>query len=133
MIVVDANVIAYFFIPGEVSFIVEKVAKKDPEWVAPLSWRSEFRNILVNYLRVGRMPLDTAFLIADKAEHYFINREFSVPTDRVLDLSFRSKCSAYDCEYVALAEDLKVPLVTTDQQILKAFPRIAISPQKFAQ
>jgi predicted nucleic acid-binding protein len=46
----------------------------------------------------------------------------------VLSLAAQSGCSAYDCEFVALAQDLRVPLVTTDRQILKAFPTVAVSP-----
>ena len=43
----------------------------------------------------------------------------------ILDLVASSTCSAYDCEFVALAQELGVPLVTTDKQILRDFPRIA--------
>ena len=37
-----------------------------------------------------------------------------------------SHCSAYDCEFVALALELEVPLVTADRQLLRSFPRIAV-------
>jgi predicted nucleic acid-binding protein len=40
----------------------------------------------------------------------------------VLRLSQESNCSAYDCEYVALAEFLDVVLVTADGKLAKAFP-----------
>jgi predicted nucleic acid-binding protein len=40
----------------------------------------------------------------------------------VLELVRDSDCSAYDCEFIALAEKLDVKLVTMDTKILKAFP-----------
>jgi predicted nucleic acid-binding protein len=50
----------------------------------------------------------------------------------VLTLATRSRCSAYDCEFVAVAQDLGVPLVTTDRQVLRAFPSVAVRPEAFA-
>lgn len=48
-------------------------------------------------------------------------------------LIYFSGCSAYDCEFVSLARRLHVPLVTNDRQVLKAFPALAISLEKYAQ
>ena len=44
-----------------------------------------------------------------------------------------SGCTAYDCEFVALADVHQVPLVTVDRRILKAFPKLAISLERFAR
>jgi predicted nucleic acid-binding protein len=38
----------------------------------------------------------------------------------------RSGCSAYDCEFVALAQSLGIPLVTVDKHVLRQFPGVAI-------
>jgi predicted nucleic acid-binding protein len=43
----------------------------------------------------------------------------------VLEFAHRSGCTTYDCEFVAVAESLKISLVTLDAAILKAFPRRA--------
>jgi predicted nucleic acid-binding protein len=41
----------------------------------------------------------------------------------VLTLALESGCSAYDCEFVALAKQLGVKLVTEDAKLRRAFPR----------
>jgi predicted nucleic acid-binding protein len=51
MIVVDSNVLAYLYLPGECTEAAEALLGNDPEWAAPILWRSEFRNILAGYLR----------------------------------------------------------------------------------
>jgi predicted nucleic acid-binding protein len=40
-----------------------------------------------------------------------------VASQQVLELAIRSRCSAYDCEFIALAQDLRVPFVTADRQV----------------
>jgi predicted nucleic acid-binding protein len=131
VIVVDTNIICYRWIPSPHADAVEKVLAKDPDWIAPLLWRSEFRNVLAGALRQRLVTLDMANQIASKAEWHFINREFAVSSRAVLNLVASSACSAYDCEFIALAGEQRVPLVTSDRQILRDFPLIAISLAKF--
>jgi predicted nucleic acid-binding protein len=52
--------------------------------------------------------------------------EFTVSSFSVLNHVHRTKCTAYDCEYVSLAESLKVPLITRNKEILKRFPNLAV-------
>ncbi len=47
MIVVDTNILAYLFLPGEFSESAGNLLLEDSEWAAPVLWKSEFRNILV--------------------------------------------------------------------------------------
>ncbi|HSD72827.1 MAG TPA: type II toxin-antitoxin system VapC family toxin [Thermoanaerobaculia bacterium] len=124
MIVVDTNVLAYLWLPGERTQASERLLKRDPDWNAPLLWRSEFRNVLAGCLRRGDLSLQTALQIADGAEGQMSGREFTVPSAQVLARAHESDCSAYDCEFVALADELGVSLITSDDKLLKSFPRI---------
>ncbi|MCK4414435.1 MAG: type II toxin-antitoxin system VapC family toxin [Candidatus Eisenbacteria sp.] len=131
MIVVDTNQLAYLLIGGEKTDLARQVLLQDPEWAAPLLWRSEFRSILTQYLRKEEITLPDAVRLQRKAEQLVAGREFLVRSDRVLRLAASSDCSACDCEFVALAKQLKAPLVTWDWQVLSAFPAIAMSPGDF--
>jgi predicted nucleic acid-binding protein len=125
MIVVDTNVLAYLWLPGERTKAAERLLKKDPDWNAPILWRSEFRNVLAGCLRRGDVSLETALQIVEGAEGQMRGREFSVPSPQVLARVDESDCSAYDCEFVVLADELGVPLVTSDEKLLKSFPSLA--------
>jgi predicted nucleic acid-binding protein len=131
MIVADTNVLIYLYVQGQRTEESEAVLQLDALWAVPLLWRSEFRNSLIGLVRAHALQLDDALTMIDEAERWLTGREYSVLSRQVLTLATRSGCSAYDCEFVALAQDLEVPLVTTDRQVLKAFPTIAISPSVF--
>ncbi|MBN2700606.1 MAG: type II toxin-antitoxin system VapC family toxin [Methylothermaceae bacterium] len=127
MIVVDTNVIAYFYLPTEYTPLAEKLLMQEPVWAAPTLWRSEFRNVLALYLRKKALTFDQAYGIQTEAERLLAEHEFEMGSYEVLRLAETSRCSAYDCEFVALARHLDLPLVTADKMVLKAFPSIAIS------
>lgn len=125
MIVVDTNVLAYLYLPTEFTTNAEALLERDPLWVAPLLWRSEFRNILAGYLRRGSLQFDQALALQSEAQALLADNEYEVESRAVLQLVRDSDCSAYDCEFVALAMQLGVPLVTMDRKLLKAFPQHA--------
>jgi predicted nucleic acid-binding protein len=133
MIVADTNLIAYFSIYTEYSTLAEAVCAADSIWTAPLLWQSEYRATLMKYINHAGMNFETAVSSLRVAEDAIAGREYAVDARKVLELAIESKCSAYDCEYVALAQDLGVPLVTTDKQVLRAFPKIAVSLEKFVK
>lgn len=132
MIVADTNLLIYLYIHGQHTARAEAVLARDPRWVAPLLWRSEFRNVLAGLVRRRLVALEDALRIVSDAEHWMSGREYSVVSHDVLGLAARSGCSAYDCEFAALAEDLGLLLVTTDRALLKAFPSVAVTPDVFA-
>ena len=131
MIVVDTNVLVYLLLPGEHTEQAERVLHRDPVWAAPLLWRSEFRNVLAVYMRQGRLSLDQALQFMDNAEILLQGREYTVSSVRVLSLVAGTRCSAYDGEFVALAQDLGLSLVTSDARLLAEFPATAIAMDVF--
>ena len=62
-----------------------------------------------------------------EAEDLLVDSEFEVDSDAVLELVRDSDCSAYDCEFVALAVRLDAKLFTVDKKLLKAFPDRAVA------
>ena len=133
MIVADSNLIAYLLIPGDNSALADAVLRKDPEWAVPMICRSEVRNILTLYMRRQAMSLLQAKATMERAESLWRNREFAVPSDDVLDLTSGHSVTAYDGEFIVLANHLNVPLITFDGPVRKAFPKIAIDPEEYAR
>jgi len=133
MIVVDTNVICYRWISSPNSAAAEVALAKDPHWIAPVLWRSEFRNVLALAIRRNVLTIRAAQEIVRKAETSFERCEFIVSSDAVLRLVATSNCTAYDCEFVALAEIHQTPLVTVDRQVLHEFPKIAVSLERFVE
>ncbi|MBV6418202.1 MAG: hypothetical protein CMLOHMNK_03001 [Steroidobacteraceae bacterium] len=127
MIVVDSNVLAYLLLPGEHTAHAEALLEREPQWAAPVLWRSEFRNVLAGYLRRKTLTFTQACTLQREAEDLLAGAEFEVESSSVLELVRDSDCSAYDCEFVALAMKLGVMLVTLDTRLLRTFPKYAIS------
>jgi predicted nucleic acid-binding protein len=131
MIVADTNLIAYLYLESPNSHQAERALLKDAHWAAPLLWRSEFRNVLALYIRKRWLSLDETQRIMNEALGLMEEQEYEVDSQRVLSLAAESSCSAYDCEFVALAQDLGVCLVTLDKQLLSDFPDVAVSLDAF--
>jgi len=125
VIVVDSNVVAYLYLPGEYTADAEALLKREPEWAAPVLWRSELRNILLGYMRRKTLSFAQVLSVQAEAESLLAGAEFDVDSQAVLELARDSGCSAYDCEFIATAIALDIKLVTMDKKLLKAFPRCA--------
>ena len=125
MIAVDTNIVAYLYFPCAYTQVVTRLLEADPDWHAPVLWRSEFRNVLAGYMRRGNLDLTRAHAIQTAAESLLLNAEHVPDSKLVMQLAYESDCSAYDCEFVALAQTLGAPLVTMDAKIIRAFPTVA--------
>ena len=71
---------------------------------------------------------DQAAAILRDAIELMQDGTYEVPPERVLAVARRTGCSAYDSQFVALAEDRHLILHTWDQRILERCPGLAIAP-----
>jgi predicted nucleic acid-binding protein len=133
MIVVDTNIITHLHMTSDWTTVVLKILQKDPYWFSPPLWQSEFRNVLSVAMRRKLISLEQAGQIMDSAVKTMSGREIPVSSGRVLELAAASSCTAYDCEYVALAQELDMKLVTLDKKILTQFPETAVEPGEFTR
>jgi predicted nucleic acid-binding protein len=71
------------------------------------------------------LDIDETLLIIQQAESLLAEHEYEVSSAHIMQLVKCSQCSAYDCEFVTLAQYLDIPLITTDKNILREFSDIA--------
>ncbi len=133
MIVVDTNVIVYLMLESKNSSKAKSALRKDSDWIAPILWKSEFRNVLALYMRKGMIALEHARNIMEEAERLMQGGEYTVPSSQILSLVKSSGCTAYDCEYIALAKEFNIQLVTTDKKLLSSFPKTTISLERYVE
>jgi len=131
VIVVDTNIIHYCWVRGQHTEIAQAVRRQDPDWHAPVLWRSELRNVLTAYLRRGLLSRVQIGGILRAGDQAMADGEHLVADDLVLEVVAGSTLTAYDAEFVALASALAVPLVTADKVVLKAFPEQALTMEAF--
>jgi predicted nucleic acid-binding protein len=131
VIVADANLLIALVGDSSESAAAQEILARRPRWHAPILWRSEAANTLLGYVRRGILTLRGAQNHWSTLADVIGGREHATDTRRVLALASSSGCTAYDCDYVAVAEALSLPLVTSDREILRAFSRMAMTPTAF--
>jgi predicted nucleic acid-binding protein len=128
VIVVDTNVVSYLLIRGERSQAKDRLLKADGDWAAPRLWLDEFLNVLATYERNGLLAQEMVSPILNDALSLMQGAAYEVPSERILAVARRTGCSAYDSQYIALAEDLGTKLYTCDQRILARCKGLAVEP-----
>lgn len=133
MIVVDTNILAYRFIDDPHSSnqaLAQKVLTND-RVVLPTLWRHEFLNVLTNNARAGRLDLSEATRCWYQALATAQEAETEVDMVRALELSQELNISAYDAQFVALAEGANAILVTQDKRLRTAVGGRAMSMEDY--
>lgn len=131
MIVADASLLVELWLPGSNFDAAVQVLNTDSDWIAPGLWRSEFRNTIAKYLRANLIDLNFAHAAMIEGLEFMSHREYDVNSYRIIDIIGGSRVSAYDAEYVALAQETENRLVTFDKKLIDLFPDVAIHPEDF--
>ena len=128
MIVVDTNVISYLLIQSDYTDSVIKLRENDPDWIAPRLWLDEFLNVLAISERHGKISSEVADRTLELACELMEGKSYDLPAQRVLSTARRTGCSAYDSQYICLAEDLGLKLFTFEKKVLSVCTGLAIKP-----
>jgi len=131
MIVVETELIAGLYLPTEFTEITEELYQKDPYWLAPFLWRSEFLSVVSIYLSNNLISLDKASEAVELAERQMKHREYRAVAYDVLEKAAESGFNTRDCEYISLASFSGFKLVTLGEKIIEKYPDIAIHPKQF--
>ena len=103
------------------------LAGREPAWVAPALWRRELRNVLATVMRVRALPLRQALAAFAAAEALVTDATVEPSTEECLRLAARGRVSAWDAEFVWVADAAGLPLVTADRKLARAFPGRVVS------
>ena len=126
MIVIDTNVMTHLLMGGDRSADAARLFERDPEWAAPAILMSELRNVLLGYVRRGILSPAQASAMSDDAATNLGDRIRTVTSGQVIDVALECGLTAYDAEFVVLARNLGVPLVTLDGAILRGASDVAV-------
>jgi predicted nucleic acid-binding protein len=122
VIIVDTNVVAYLLIEGENTPHAEAARSRDADWRVPSLFVHEWLNVVTAHVRGNLFDRDHAVRTYRRGLS-LVTVDVAMPDPlRILNLHMRSGCSSYDCQFIAIAEDLNVKLVTADHELLRAFP-----------
>lgn len=120
MIVVDAELIGALTLVRPLTPLARQAFLLDPDWAAPPLWRSDFRGALWKHLAANRISRDQALRALDMAHTVLAGNEPEPDLRLVLDLARAHALEVYDAEYVAVARELGVTFVTTDEELARS-------------
>lgn len=122
MIVADVNVLVYLLTDTPQRSLAKALYERDSDWRLPPLWRHELVNVLATLTRNGVIDPQPARQAWRNAFHLFAAGERELDLEEALSLAMESGISAYDAQYVALAQALDTWLVSEDQRLQRSFP-----------
>lgn len=133
MVIVDANVVAYFLVEGETTDRVRLLHSIDPDWQAPALIFYELANVLAQMAKQGGISLEAAQAAFATALKLVTPVRRRFPGDRAIEIAVKLRLSAHDACYLATAELLGAPLATENRRLLRLAPEIARAPASWSE
>ena len=126
MIVVDASVVSFLLIEGELTDAARELHALDPEWITPPILNHEMLTILAalgasegGVERVERTWRDVRNLVGARQQ---------IPDPvRSMRLAVKLGISGHEAQYLCLADSMNLPLVTEEEELLRAAPGRAVT------
>ena len=132
MIVADNTLLCHFFLRSKLGDLARQVRERDCDWIVPSLWRAEFANVIAKAHRAcPDDPLDGYLQAWDNAFTTMVPCERPVDFHEIIRLGTERRITAYDAHYAHLALKFRIPLVTEDTALQKAFPGTAVSMAAF--
>jgi predicted nucleic acid-binding protein len=129
VIVADSTLVAGLLFPtDEFHQVARAVRAKDSGWRCPELVFSELRSVGLKRVR-NKVPPDSVIAQCNLAASAV--SVYRMHNHSVLHAAIEGDIWAYDAEYVALARQLAVTLVTSDTDLVKKFPAVAMLPHQF--
>ena len=118
MIVVDANVIAYWLIEGEFTTLARKLRENEPVWIVPALCRHELANVIASYVRLGAMDIGDVPMLCRGIESIVSGHEYEIDLPGAIAIAVEKGISAYDAQYLQLSRVKAVPLISQDRKLI---------------
>ena len=134
MIVVDCDVIAYLLIEGEKTSLARTLWTRENNWWMPELWLHEFLNIL-GHQRTRRESEveDLPGTLGSSSLSMFEAKSRQADMGYTLSLAARYRLTAYDAQYIALAQSMDVLLISEDRGLRQAVPQSVRSMKSFLE
>lgn len=126
MIVADTNLVVYYILPTVHTERAQRRRKLDRDWRVPRLFEHELTNALTRYLGQKMIDRDEAIALHRMAMSLVTVEHEPFPPLDIFNAHLQTGCTSYDCEFLLLARRLGVPLVTLDQQLLRAASDCAV-------
>ena len=127
MLVIDTNIIAPLYVRSARTDAVTKLFAQDQIWRTEPLALIELSNVLITYERARYITAASARDCLKRAAAFLQPNLFRVTHQAALDAALRYGTTAYDGRFLALAQQLGNRLVTEDEKLRAAAPKLTQS------